>query len=164
MGHTPTRSPGPKPRLPASHPGHLPHLVGESGRSEEAREWLACGFPPLTPDSSLALAAAGLLGPGPSLAKWRCAWGLGADGKDRERFVSTSGPLCKEKLLTDCLPIKKVAQPNKNQMALQPISVLAGLCGLYLARSRRLLSWGTPLSGLAGLLPPAAPQEGSIPP
>lgn len=39
------------------------------------------------------------------------------DGKDTERFVSTSGPLCRKKLLTDCLPIKKVAQPNNNQMA-----------------------------------------------
>lgn len=33
-------------------------------------------------------------------------------------FVSTSGPLCEEKLLTDCLPIKKVAEPNSNQMEL----------------------------------------------
>lgn len=51
------------------------------------------------------------------------------DGKDTERFVSTSGPLCKEKLLTRCLPIKKVAQPNNNQMALEPISDLAGFAG-----------------------------------
>lgn len=47
------------------------------------------------------------------------------DGKDTERFVSTSGVLHTEKLLTDCLPIKKVALPNSNQMALQPISDLA---------------------------------------
>lgn len=39
-------------------------------------------------------------------------------GLSVELFVSTSGPLCKEKLLTDCLPIKKVAEPNSNQMGL----------------------------------------------
>lgn len=37
-------------------------------------------------------------------------------GLSVELFVSTSGPLCKEKLLTDCLPIKKVTEPNSNQM------------------------------------------------
>lgn len=39
-------------------------------------------------------------------------------GLSVELFVSTSGPLCKEKLLTDCLPIKKVTEPNNNQMGL----------------------------------------------
>ena len=84
------------------------------------------------------------------------------DGKDTERFVSTSGPLCKEKLLTDCLPIKKVAQPNNTQMALQPISVLAGLFRMYLGGSRQLSSWGTQYSGVLWLLPSAESQEDAV--
>lgn len=141
MGHTPTCSRGPKPRHPTQGTSRT-SSGGEAGaKTQGERGYLACSFPPLTPDFSLLpLASAGLLGPGQSLAKWRCAWGLGADGEDTERFVSTSGPLCKEKLLTDCLPIKKVAQPNNNQMTPRPISILAGLCGTYLGRSRRLFS------------------------
>jgi hypothetical protein len=77
----------------------------------------------------LALAIARLSWPGQSLAKWQGTWGLGVDGKGPECFVRTSGLLCKKKLLTDCLPIKKVAQSNHSQIALQPVSVLAGLAG-----------------------------------
>ena len=84
------------------------------------------------------------------------------DGKDTERFVSTSGPLCKEKLLTDYLPIKKVAQPNNTQMALQPISVLARLFRMYLGGSRQLSSGGTQCSGVLWLLPSAASQEDAV--
>lgn len=122
------------------------------------------GRPPSSDSGpSPALATAGLLGPGQSLAKWQCAWGLDVDGKDTERFVSTSGPLCKEKLLTDCLPIKKVTQPNDSQMALQPVFILAGLCRMDLGRSRQLFSWGTQCSGVLWLLPSAKSQEGSVP-
>lgn len=65
--------------------------------------------------------------------------GAGCGWEGSERFVSTSGPLCEEKLLTDCLPIKTVAQPNNNQMTRSSSPPWLG-SAMWLGGSRQLFS------------------------